>query len=122
MHEYLALQIRSALNLSKIQFYAWVYGIVGVISPVLCLRFLLSLPRRIGFLLVIGGSAFVLGAFGIDLVIAYLGKSIDHDTMAYIGMATFEELMEMGGIIVLVYTLLSYMGSEQESIGVKIAK
>ncbi len=122
IHENLAAPIRSAFNMSKIQFYAWAYGIVVVIFPVVYLKFLLSLPRRTMLLLAIGGSAFVAGAFGLDLVVAYLGNSIGHHTVAYIGLATLEEVLEMAGIIVFVYALLSYMSSELKWIRVRIAE
>jgi hypothetical protein len=72
-------------------------------------------------LLFIGGSAFVIGAFGLDLIVAYLGKSVDHHTMVYIGMNALEGLMEIGGVIVLVYALLLYMSSELKWIRVRIA-
>ena len=73
-------------------------------------------------LFAIGGSAFVAGAFGFDLVVAYLGNSLGHHTVAYIGLATVEEVLEMAGIIVFVYALLSYMSSELKWIRVRIAE
>ena len=122
IHENLAVSIRSVLNMSKIQFYAWAYGMVSVIFLVVYLRFLLGLPRRTMFLFAIGGAVFIGGAFGLDLVVAYLGKSFDHQTLAYIGLSTLEEVLEMAGIIVFVYALLSYMSSELKWIRVRIAE
>ena len=72
-------------------------------------------------LLAIGGSAFVAGAFGLDLVVAYLGKSFDHQAVAYIVLATLEEVLQMSGIIVFVYALLLYISSELKWIRVRIA-
>lgn len=122
LHESLAAPIRSALNMSKIQFYAWAYGIVVVIFPALYLKFLLSLPRRTMLLLILGGTVFILGAFGLDLIAVYLGQLIDHRTVAYICLAALEDTLEAGGIIIIVYELLSYMGSELKWIGVRIAE
>lgn len=122
IHETVAAPIRSAINISKIQFYAWVYGISLIIFPAVYLRFLLSLPRRTMLLFAIGGSVFVAGAFGLDLVAAYLGNSSGHHTVAYIGFATAEEVLEMAGIIVFVYALLLYMSAELKWIRVRIAE
>jgi hypothetical protein len=122
LHESLAVSLRTALNISKLQFYAWTYGIVVVIFPVLYLKFLLSLPRRTMLLLMLGGTVFLVGAFGLDLIVAYLGQSIDHHTVAYIGLSALEDALELGGVIVLVYALLSYMGSELKCIGVRISE
>lgn len=121
IHENLATPIRLALHLSKIQFYAWVYGIVVIILPVLFLKFLLSLPKRTIFLFVLGSFTFLAGAFGLDLIVAYIGKLIDHHTALYIGLATFEDVLEMSGIIVLVYGLMSYISAELKWIGVKVS-
>ncbi len=121
IHETLAAPIRSALNMSKIQFYAWAYGIALVIFPLIYLRFLLCLPRRTMLLMAAGGSVFVAGAFGLDFVVAYLGKSFDHQTVAYIGLATLEEVLEMGGIIIFVYALLLFMSLELKWIRVRVA-
>ena len=122
IHESLAAPIRSALKMSKIQFYAWAYGILLVIFPVVYLKFLLSLPRRTMLLLAVGSFAFVAGAFGLDLVVAYLGNSFGHQTVAYIGLATLEGVLEMAGIVVFVYALLLYMSSELKWIRVRIAE
>jgi hypothetical protein len=117
-HENIPEPIRSALHQSRIQFYAWVYGIVAIIFPVLILKFHLDLPKRSIFLLVISGFTFFAAAFGYDLIVVYLGKSIDHHTLVYIGLAILEDVLEMYGIIVLVYELLSCMRSELKGIGV----
>lgn len=122
VHESLSAPLRSIFNISKIQFYVYTYGIVLLVLPVFYLKFLLNLPRRIMLLLFIGGSTFIMGAFGLDLVVAYLGKSIDHHTMTYIGLTSLEELTEMSGVILLVYALLSYMSSELKWIRVKIVE
>jgi len=122
LHESLAVSLRAALNMSKIQFYAWAYGIVVIVFPALYLKFFLSLPRRTMLLLILGGTVFLMGAFGLDLIIAYLGRSIYHHTVAYIGLSALEDALEMGGVIALVYALLSYIGSELKWIGVRISE
>jgi hypothetical protein len=121
LHESLATPIRSALNVSKIQFYAWIYGILVIILPALYLKFFLGLPRKTMILFIIGGSTFIAGAFALDLVVAYLGKSSGHHTAAYIGLATLEAVFEMVGIIIFVYALLCYMHAELKWIRVRIS-
>ena len=120
IHENLAVPIRSALHLSKIQFYAWAYGVVVVIFPMMYLKFFFSLPKKTMLLLGIGTLIFLAGAFGLDLIVAYLGMLIDHHNVLYIGVAILEDVLEMSGIVVLLYGLLSYMSSELKWIGVKI--
>ena len=121
-HEILAVPMRSALNMSKLQFYAWLYGILLVIFSVVYLKFFLNLPRKTMLLFAIGGFVFITGAFGLDLVVAYLGNSISHYSVAYISLATLEAVLEMAGVIVFVYALLLYMSSEFKWIRVKISE
>ena len=73
-------------------------------------------------LLAIGGFTFMVGAFGLDLLVAYVGRSMDHHTLAYIGLVTLEDVLETGGVIVFVYGLLSYMSSELKWIGIRFTE
>ncbi len=122
IQEYLFTPIQLALHLTKIQFYALAYGIVVILFPVIYLKFLLSLPRQTMFLFAIGGTVFVAGAFGIDLIAAYLGKLFDHQTVVYIVLTILEQVFELVGVIVFLYALMLYIGSELKWIRVRIAK
>jgi hypothetical protein len=108
--------------MSKLQFYFWVYGIAVVIIPALYLKFLLGLPRRIMSILIFGGFIFLAGAFGFDLIVARLGQVIDHQAVVYIGLSALEELLEVSGVIIMAYGLLSYMSSELKWAEVRIFK
>ena len=120
IHEYLVAPIQTALNMSKFQIYVWLYGIMAVMFPVLYLKFFLSLPRKAKILLAVGGITFMIGAFGFDLVVAYAGRLIDHQSVTYLGLAALEDILEMGGIIIFVYGLLLYMSLELKWVRVKI--
>ena len=122
IHENLAALIRSSLGISKLQFYAWAYGIFLIIFILLYRKVFCNLPRKTLFSLAIGGSAFVVGAFGLDILVAYLGNSYGHRAVAYIGLATLEDGLEMIGTIVLIYGLLLYVSSEFTMIRVKITE
>jgi hypothetical protein len=111
IHEALASSLRLRLGLSKLEFYAWSYGIVAVLLPLVYFRVLIMLPRQTTRLFVLGGVLFLFGAFGLDLVVAYLGQTINRAGAVYIGLATLEEVLEMGGVIVFIYALLSYLAS-----------
>lgn len=119
-HEYLVVLTQSALHLSKNQFYLLASGILLVVFPVTYLRFLRLLPRRQMILLAVGGIAFVVGAFGIDLIDAYLDTFLAQYTLAYLAFSTLEEVAEMAGIIIFVYALLSYLSLDSTSFRVKI--
>lgn len=120
IHETLAVPIRSILKLSKLQFYVWVYGIVVVIFFGLYRKFLVRLPRRTRLFFALGGVVFLVGAFGFDLLVAYAGRLVDHHSLVYLGLVTLEEALEMSGIVILVYGLLEFMGSELKWVQVRV--
>ena len=57
---------------------------------------------------------------GLDSV-AYLLDPFGREAVAYVALATLEEVMEMAGIIVIVYALLLYQSSELKWIRVRLA-
>ena len=74
------------------------------------LRFLWHLPRATMTLFLIGGGLYVAGAVGIeDLAGHYLGTPGADETFTYQIMITVEEGLEMLGILVFLYALMTYM-------------
>jgi hypothetical protein len=104
-------------------YYFWVVpGAVFVLAVLLAYaRFLLHLPRRTRLLLLVAGGVFVAGAIGVEMlgsrlvfdVVQSRGKlrnaSVDAQVMIEVAVA-IEELLEMLGVVILVYALLSYTG------------
>lgn len=94
------------------------------------LRFLVGLPRETRRLFLLGGTLFVLGAMGFELlggrVVAGYGGI---ETWANVGAApkiifatltSIEEFFEMLGIVVFVYALLSYISSHMKGLTVRV--
>ena len=66
------------------------------------------------------GSVFVAGAIGMDLFgVRYLEQQ-DGADMIYAMMTTIEEFLELLGVIVFIYALLSYLRSHTEVIQLRI--
>ncbi len=93
--------------------YEWViFGLLFVlIVGLYCFRFILSLPSQIKILFLLSGLIYVAGALGLEMINArtvYLyGK--DSRTILYAVGTTFEELCEMLGISLFIYSLLKYI-------------
>lgn len=113
--EQIAELLRSTLNISKSVIYSVVYGFGFIFLPILYLKFLLQLPRRTLNWFITGSATFLTGAFVLDLVTAYLGKILIHRTIAYIGVSSLEVLFEICGIIIVIYTFLSYLYNEMNT-------
>jgi len=116
MHEQLNGPLRVMLNAKGAFYYAWVIpGIVVVIVLGLCLRrFILSLPRRTKRLMIASGVLYVSGVLGVEMMGAAYISNVGTKTFGYELIATFEEVLEMVGILVFMYSLFSYLS---ESVG-----
>lgn len=82
--------------------------------------FMIHLPARIRNLMILAGGLFLTGALGFEIVSHLHAVVHGKETVTYALLATTEELLEMLGIAVLIYTLLLYIGSHTERIEVRI--
>jgi hypothetical protein len=60
-------------------------------------------------LFLLAGAIYVSGALGMESIGAYIGDVISFNTKAYWLVSIFEELLEMFGVVVFIYSLLSYI-------------
>ena len=122
LHEMTIKPLRSALNASGFLHYTWVIlGIVFSLIVVLAyLRFLADLPKKTRDLFLAAGALFIGGALGMEMISGYywsphFGQFLQRSShfcnyMLNTAMrGTLEELLEMLGIVVFIYALMSYI-------------
>lgn len=114
LHEMTIKPLRSLLNTSGLFYYAWIIpGTIAVFGFVLAyLRFLAHLPKRTRLLFIAAGAIYVAGAIGLESVSGLYINSDGTWGATYELIITFEELFEMLGIVLFIYTLLDYVGLE----------
>lgn len=95
--------------------FAWViFGIIAVsIVGFSYLKFLRALPRATGRLFLIAGLLYVSGALGVEMFGAKVASQGEMDSMFYAVLVAVEEGLEMFGIVLFIYALLSYMGRRE---------
>jgi hypothetical protein len=113
IHERLSEPLRTALNTSGSLRFAWVLvgAPLALVIALLYLRFLFHLPARTRNLFVLAGALYVAGALIVDPISANWYTPDEGITLTYWAIGTVEELMEMLGVVVLIYALLSYLGA-----------
>jgi len=113
LHERLMVPLSRVLNTSGIFFYSWVipYGAAVMLLFGIYLKFLLQLPRKVLLLFVVSGVVFIGGAIGFELFGGWQHQLHGTDTILYAVLYTCEELLEMLGVILFIYSLLFYMTS-----------
>lgn len=92
--------------------YPWiiVYAPLVAVFALAYLRFWLDLPSKIRLLFFAAGAVFVGGAIGAEMFNAWYDHTFGAGTIAGV-MTHLEELMEMLGVVVFIYALMSYIGS-----------
>ena len=118
IHELFILPLRETLGTSGIFYFAWIIpaGVIVVILALFYLKFLFRLPRMIRYLFLTAGVLYVGGALFGEAVGGYYTDSYGQENIIYAMITTIEESMEMVGLLVFLYALLSYVESTLASI------
>ena len=110
IHEMIEDPIRELFNISDVLYYAWVipYGLLLVLFVASYMKFLIRLPNKTSTLMLVSGSIFITGALGFELLEARLAANVGINNLLYSIYYTIEETLEMFGITLFIYTLLTY--------------
>jgi hypothetical protein len=98
-------------------YHAWVVpaGVLLVVFGLTYWRFLADLPTRTRILFVVAGCIYVSGAMGMEMVGGVIETRYGEATLLYAAEATLEELMEMTGIVLFIYALMTESGNVTQS-------
>jgi hypothetical protein len=110
LHEIMVRPLRIALNPTGLLYFPWVivYVPLVVIFALVYLKFLLHLPPRTRNLFVLAGVIYVCGAVIVEGISANLSYLDSEMSLLYRAIVTVEEELEMLGVVVFIFALLSY--------------
>lgn len=122
IHENIIRPLRDTLRTSGILYFAWVipYGIFVIVLGAVYLRFLFSLPAKTRFLILAAGMIYVTGALGGELLGGYWVERHGPDNAPYALITMLEETLEMTGILIFLYALMSHIASELRGLSFQI--
>ena len=86
------------------------------------LPFLRHLPRRIALLMMASGCIYVGGAVGVEKFVNRFAEKYGDATVGYVLIDNLGEFMESTGIVLFIYTLLSYLALQQSGISFRFEK
>jgi hypothetical protein len=114
IHENIIRPLRNALHTSGFLYFSWVipYGILVITIGLIYLRFLFSLPVKTRNMIILAGLIFVGGAAGFEMIGGKWATLYGQENLAYALITTCEQSLQMAGILVFVYALMSYIASE----------
>lgn len=122
IHERFDEPTQQWLNTTGFLYFAWVipYGIAVMLFVAVFWKFLFTLPRQTMYLFLISGGIYVTGALGFELL---GGNHFYHwggNNLTYALYYTSEEILEMIGMVLFIYTLISYAISQFDSLTIHI--
>ncbi len=122
IHEKFIDPLRNSLNTSGFLYYAWVIpGAIFAIAVFLgFLKFINALPPKTKRLFLTAGTVFIGGAIGMELLAGVHDELYTQKTFVTSVLTSIEEFMEMMGIVIFIYALLSYIRSEINGLNLKI--
>jgi len=119
IHERLEPLIRRIITNDADGYLTWTwvvpYVLLALALAVYCFRFVMQLPKPTRNNFILSGCIYVLGAAGIESLEGHLVKHFP-GTMVVIFTTTVQELMEMTGIILFIYGLLSYLAMKHQHV------
>jgi hypothetical protein len=123
IHEIVSDPLHAAFQTTGILAFGWqiLAAPLVIIFGLIFLRFLFHLPPRTRNLFILAGALYVGGALVTDAVSASLLPSDNELSLQYLAVGTLEELLEMAGMVVFIYTLLAYIAEMQVGLIVRSA-
>lgn len=85
------------------------YAVAGLLTGIIFLRFVCSLPARTKMLFFVAGFLYVGGAVGMEILGGWMVELQNGFNLAYRICECLEEVMEMSGVALFVFALLDYI-------------
>lgn len=114
LHESFTVPMREGFQLEGFLYFGWILiGIpLALIVGAAFLPFVLKLPRFCLFSFILAGAIYLTGALVVESYSATLWAETQYPTLPYHAVSLLEEWMEMGGVILVVHSLLWYLEKE----------
>lgn len=109
IHERLIDPLRHAFDASGIFYYTWIipYGIGIIGLAIFAIPVFWRMEKKIRFWFVLSAATYLFATIGLEMISGkYLTMRNEQKDIVYILIITLEELLEMAGLIILVYALL----------------
>jgi hypothetical protein len=124
IHE-LFTALKRIWNLSGVFYFIWIIpGSLFVLFFFLkYFGFLKTLPAKTRSLMIFAGGIFVTGAIGVEMIGGWHTAQFGyHAGLTYTLITTIEEVLEMLGVLMLLYALLSYLGDQAQALQIKVLR
>lgn len=121
-HEVLIPIIKKYMDFTGYFYYSWVipYGFMVIFLGVIYIPFFLKLPKKTRTMFMLSALIYISGALGMELIGGNYQEIYGYENFQYAIIYTIEELLEMLGIAIFIYTLLYFIANYMNSNALKI--
>jgi len=111
IHENIGDIVENHISATGFLYFPWIvpYGFAVAVFIMAYLKFVMGLPKKISLLFILAGTVYLTGAAVFDMLGGREAELHGFDSVTYCILYTIEEFLEMIGIVVLIYALLSYI-------------
>ena len=122
LHELLIQPVRTLLGTSGVFAYAWVipYGIGVILLGLYLLPRIVRLHAFVRLLFFLSAAIYVSGALGMEMLAGHTGLDGHTRSLAFEILTTTEELMEMSGLILLIYAQLVLLRAGEKVLSIQV--
>jgi hypothetical protein len=122
VHEKTIVPLRAVLGTGGLLYFAWVVpaAFFLLLFVLVYFRFLIDLPAPIRGLFLLAGAMFVGGSLGVEMLGGYFWEQYGEQSFPFVAASTVEELMEMLGVVVLIYALMLYVSLHLKRISIRL--
>lgn len=109
IHEKISAALSSRVHNTGLMYFAWAApaGIISLVGLAAFVPFIRSFPQRLAVLLMISAGVFLSGAVGFEMIGGSVAEVEGVESFRYRILTNIEEGLEMAGVLIFVYVLLS---------------
>jgi len=113
IHEKISSALASRIDNTGLLYFAWAApaGVLSLLGLAAFVPFIRSFPPRLALLLVLSAVAFLGGAVGVEMIGGSVAELEGMQTIRYRMLTNLEEGLEIAGVLIFIYVLLSYQES-----------
>ncbi|NES94417.1 MAG: hypothetical protein F6K32_04175 [Desertifilum sp. SIO1I2] len=122
IHELTGKPLRDLFNATGIFYFTWVIlGFALVAAFILVYRkFTFALPPQTRKRFILAACLYLAGALGTELIGGYIAYTSEKQSLLYAMFVAVEEVLEMSGIAIFLYALLTYLRSQVSNITIHL--
>ena len=124
IHELLTRPLRAYFRFEGVFFYAWLVVAIPIVlvTGIFYLRFLLHFNGKLRNLLILSAGVYLGGVIGMEMVGGGFSQIYGENNLVYTFIAQTEEILELLGVSLFIYTLLRYVEVDNPTFTVRVAE